>query len=131
MDLPLWTDAMCIDHGPLDLHHRELLALTSTITARSKAGDSTETETLLHRLLRDCRVHFAAEEAYMDQIGYPYRDEHHEEHVRLLRHVEALLEPGLAASASNIAVVMDCVRSLVLMHILNDDLEIRSFIEGR
>ena len=128
-EVTIWDDGLSIDRGPIDLQHKQLLALTTTISAAAKAGNLEETHALFLQLGRECRTHFSTEETYMEQLQYPHREEHRQEHHRLLRHVEGLLEPRVADSPGDTAAVMDCIRSLVIMHILNDDLEIRHFIQ--
>jgi hemerythrin-like metal-binding protein len=128
-DSSTWNEGLCIDHGPIDHQHQHLLALTATISVAAKAGHVDETRDLFQRLHRDCQEHFRSEEAYMRRIQYPHREEHQQEHCRLIQHVEALLEPSLADSGQSTVSIMECIRSLVIMHILNDDLEIRHFLQ--
>ena len=130
MELPAWDDALKVDGGPLDLQHQQLLILTTRITEKTKAGATAEAQDLFRQLYQDCTQHFSDEEAFMTAVAYPHRDEHQREHQRLLAHVvHRLTDAGTDATGQNLVSIMDCLRSLVVMHILNDDMEIRDFIK--
>lgn len=130
MELPAWDKALRVDGGPLDLQHQHLLALTTLIAEKAKAGDASEAKRLFQLLYQDCLQHFSDEEAFMATIAYPHRDEHQREHQRLLTHVQLRLYDSASDPAGvNLVAIMDCLRSLVIMHILNDDMEIGGFIK--
>ena len=130
MEIPAWDDVLKVDGGPLDLQHQQLLTLTATISEKAKIGATTEAQELFRQLYLDCMRHFADEEAFMTAIAFPHRDEHQGEHQRLLTHVaHRLTDAGNDPTRQNIGPIMDCLRSLVVMHIINDDMEIRDFIK--
>lgn len=126
MTLTPWHDGLRLDDGPLDRQHQALLDLMTQIVATAPQDGIATVAPLLRQLFDHCATHFADEEAYMAAIHYPHLNEHRREHRRLLRHLDTLLSP--TCEDITIQAIMDCVRSLVVMHILNDDLEIRHHI---
>jgi hemerythrin-like metal-binding protein len=80
----VWSDAFVLGHGPIDDTHREFVDCVRAIQLAPDEG-------LLDALLAfedHARRHFAEEDRWMQETGFPPRDCHIDEHAAVLRSVE-------------------------------------------
>ncbi|MBA4378997.1 MAG: hemerythrin [Gemmatimonas sp.] len=88
MSAIVWKDELELGLPLIDEQHRRLVECYNELAAAYRRREA-DVE-LAHRLgvLLDCAaVHFDAEEALMDELGYVGLDEHREEHRDLLQRV--------------------------------------------
>ncbi|HEY6133679.1 MAG TPA: hemerythrin domain-containing protein [Rubrivivax sp.] len=76
-----WHDGLLLGHGPMDAVHEEFVAL---VAALQRAPDASAAAAL-DALARHTSVHFAEEEAWMNDSAFPARDCHAAEHAAVLR----------------------------------------------
>lgn len=80
----VWSDAFVLGHGPIDDTHREFVDCVRAIQLAPDDG-------LLDALIAfedHARQHFAEEDRWMRETGFPPRDCHIDEHAAVLRSVE-------------------------------------------
>ena len=76
-----WTPDLSIGHDRIDKQHIELFGLFDEFIAGSARGEAKETLIALHDRLKEyAEVHFAEEEALMQQAGYPQLAQHKRAH---------------------------------------------------
>jgi hemerythrin-like metal-binding protein len=94
----VWTKKMSVGVEVLDADHKKLIALLNDLHDGIAAGHGTERlERVLDGLVDYVGTHFAHEEEYFAQTGYPGAAEHIQEHramTKLLLDVQARYNKG-------------------------------------
>ncbi len=129
----VWKDTFSVGVAEMDAQHRKLLILINQIVDCHAARDGTTYEKfhdVLSGMFDYARVHFKAEEDYLQRIGYPQLPAHANEHAAF---VEKVTTYSILASHG----VLDYegayhyLREWLLSHILESDMQYRRFVEGR
>jgi hemerythrin len=85
-----WKDEYSVGIGSIDGQHRNLFALAGELYAAMSAGQGNSVAgSILNRLIRYTKVHFAYEEHLMQQYDYPAYASHKREHDALTERVIA------------------------------------------
>lgn len=113
MPIP-WRPEYSVGHPLLDHQHMHLLSLCEKVETYLKVDRSERSVDEFHQLLGQINEstlqHFDTEEALLDQVGYPGREAHFEEHTAFLNEITSLTfraiqgeidEGGLYAYLSN------------------------------
>lgn len=91
MQLITWTDQYSVHISEIDAQHKRLIECINKLHDAMMNGHSVEIMVELIDDLRDYTdEHFAKEEAFMRQYGYPGYTEHHSEHRFFCNTVEDL-----------------------------------------
>lgn len=90
-----WHDGLLLGHAPMDEQHE---ALVATIDALRRAPDS-GCASALEVLARHVHGHFAAEEAWMADTGFPARECHAAEHRAVLCSIDGVRRRVAAGDA--------------------------------
>lgn len=83
-----WSDAWLVGYGPLDRVHR---AFVDALADALDAGDA-ELEVALSTLLGHARRQFDLEDRWMDELRFPPRDCHAQEHAAVMASFAEVLE---------------------------------------
>jgi hemerythrin len=83
-----WSDAFVLGHEPMDATHREFVALVRAM----QTGPEDRLAALLAEFEDHARRHFADEDRWMVETGFPPRDCHIDEHAAVLRSVVQVRE---------------------------------------
>ncbi|RPH41687.1 MAG: hemerythrin [Burkholderiales bacterium] len=83
-----WSDAFVLGHEPMDATHREFVALVRAM----QTGPEEALPGLLEAFETHARRHFADEDRWMVETGFPPRDCHIDEHAAVLRSVVQVRE---------------------------------------
>jgi len=75
-----WSPALAIGVPEIDAQHQELFRRAERLVTALRAGDRAEVEPLVRYLGEYVVEHFAAEERFMHEIGFPALDGHHAAH---------------------------------------------------
>ncbi len=75
-----WTPALAVGVPEIDAQHQELFRRAERLITALRTGDRGEVEPLVRYLAAYAVEHFAAEERYMREIGYPGLDGHRAVH---------------------------------------------------
>jgi PAS domain S-box-containing protein/hemerythrin-like metal-binding protein len=127
----IWNDAYSVGVAEMDEQHKKLVGMINQL-ADCHAAQSAESSEAFHevlcRMFDYTRVHFKAEEDYLQRIGYPQLLAHEKEHTAF---VEKMTTYSLVASDG----VQDCegayhyMKNWLLSHILKSDMQYRLFVE--
>jgi hemerythrin len=74
-----WDDSLLIGNGLIDLQHKRLIGLIGAIPETKSPGD----ELALEEAIVYAETHFADEEEYLEEIGYPGALEHTNMHRKM------------------------------------------------
>jgi hemerythrin len=94
-----WSDAFLLGFAPMDRTHREFVGC---VGAMQQARDD-ELVPHLEAVTRHCVQHFAQEERWMNETGFPARQCHADEHAAVLKsmnEVQDLLRQGANAQVA-------------------------------
>ncbi len=75
-----WSPALAVGVPEIDAQHQELFRRAERLITALRAGERREVEPLVHYLSDYVVEHFAAEERYMREIGYPGLEGHRAAH---------------------------------------------------
>ncbi len=75
-----WSPALAVGVPEIDAQHQELFRRAERLIGALRAGDRREVEPLVRYLSDYVVEHFAAEERYMREIGYPGLEGHRAAH---------------------------------------------------
>ena len=90
MPLVEWTDELSVRVAEIDAQHMHLISLLNRLYDAMKTGQpEPQLADLLDELFLYALQHFATEEKYMQQFGYPELAEHQAEHRQAAAHREA------------------------------------------
>lgn len=98
-----WTNKYAIDGGVLDEDHKELFNLVKEFNAGILTYQATEDMVPVLKSLTDyMQSHFEREEKLQEAAEFPFRKEHKEEHVDLIKKFNELKKKVLAADEDKI-----------------------------
>jgi len=118
----LWTPEMSVGHDQLDADHQVLIELINRLSAGDSDDDRTSIEFVIDELVQYTLMHFAREEALLEEIGYPELAEHRAAHAALAGRVEALRTRfcnGLSGRLGDD--ILDFLGNWLRDHILRED----------
>src|SRR5512138_3074804 len=75
-----WSPALAVGVPEIDAQHQELFRRAERLITALRSGDRREVEPLVRYLTAYVVEHFAAEERYMREIGYPGLEGHRAAH---------------------------------------------------
>jgi hemerythrin-like metal-binding protein len=88
MPIMTWNDSLSVGVDAMDLQHKKLVDLTNKLFDSMKQGKGKQVlQSVLTDLVSYTRVHFAAEEKFMQGHNYPALSEHKIQHQRLIEKV--------------------------------------------
>ena len=122
MPLLEWNASLSVEVAAMDAEHRQLIALVNELNDAMKAGKAKdELDRVFDELARYTRNHFASEEHWMAQAGYPHLDKQKAEHAELLNQVVAFKQAYDAGEAMISVKLMGFLRDWVRNHIQKSD----------
>lgn len=108
-----WTPALSIGHEEIDSQHIALFKHFRDFVDGCSQGDAKETLIELHARLKDyADQHFAAEEALMQQVGFPDLDMHRRKH-QVFRQRLADIRQQIAAQGPTLMNIIQTNKTLV------------------
>jgi hemerythrin len=95
-----WTPALAVGHPEIDAQHQELFRRVARLLEAMLDGSGDEVAPLFEFLNSYVVDHFAAEEALMQESGFPGYNVHRAAHERFVRDLHALRALHTASRAS-------------------------------
>ena len=124
----------CLETGiqEIDWEHRRLLNIVNRLLeAMARGRGEAAVRPVFRDLARHAEDHFAHEEKFMRDMGYPGAEEHAGEHRRMaesLARFGAALDSGDPPGASDLNALLS---NWLMEHILKKDKEFAAFSRGR
>ena len=117
-----WTKDLSIGVPEIDEQHAQLVAILNQLDEAVKTGKGTRImHEILVQLLAYTEQHFAAEEAWMEEIGYPRLESHRNLHRQLMKKV-GRFRVRFEVNGQRITREMhDFLENWLVHHILEDD----------
>ena len=116
-----WNDWMTVKVERFDDAHKKLINMIGQLNDAMQHGQS---EQVIHGILQGladyCKEHFADEERYLEQHGYPASSEHKQVHVAFISKVTDIIRDYDTHEASP-SQVMNLLSDWLMTHILKTD----------
>ncbi len=124
-----WDDKYCIGHPDIDAQHKKMFEIMNIGAKNENCTDLTQIA-LMRELLQYAKEHFATEESYMQEIGYPNLQEHKEEHKKMADAVERLIVKLYSEGPIDVDVFEKFTESWIIDHVIQKDCGIKVFSEA-
>jgi hemerythrin len=127
-----WNDGMSVGIPEIDADHKRFISLIDelnlSITERMKA---TEIHKRLQHVIEDTNQHFAQEEKFFRERGYPNAEGHARSHNNIkntLKKIQDSFIPyGLEAEWLDAALI---IKQILISHILNEDMQYANYFNS-
>ena len=119
-----WNDAMSVKVSEIDSQHKKLITLINDLydAMKNKQG-RTVLAGILGELVRYTKIHFSAEEQYMEKAGYPKLSAHkkvHEGFAKKVLEFQSAFESGEVVLSQDI---LNFLKEWLVNHIMKQDQE--------
>lgn len=111
-----WSDEYSVGDATLDSQHQSLFEIGN----RLEQANLEEAQGIVLELFRYCREHFTAEEAHMQELGYPDLGIHCELHNRLIDDLNAVVMEGLT-DVDQMDAFLTFFRRWLIEHVMYQD----------
>lgn len=116
----------------IDEQHQELFQIVDRLRGSVQSGaDRTVVEALLGDLVACSERHFASEETFMGQFGYPDLTQHVSEHATMLTSLHELLEKFQESHQAMALMVPTFMEGWLRHHISDGDFGFVTFLKAR
>jgi len=120
-----WKDVLNIGLPRIDEQHKELIALSNGLLQAMVNGMGADVLEDVFNELRDYTcTHFADEERYMEELGYPQLVEHQAAHRQLTRDVDQFRIRLLSGKDLSPTEALDFLNNWIIKHIMEMDSQI-------
>lgn len=127
-----WDDRLNLGVAEIDGQHQTLVGYCNVLVAAIQKGQGQAAVTATLTRLRDyTTIHFAAEERYMEQIGYPDLPAHREAHADMVRRVKEFQRRIYQHEDPAPAEVRAFLKDWLITHILGVDRKIAAFLKAQ
>ena len=127
----IWSSQHNSGIGVIDEQHHELFQMVDRLRRMVQEGGSRgPTEALLADLVTCSEQHFATEEAFMSQFGYPDLDQHASEHQSMLASLRELRTMFLDGQHAMVPLVPTFLEGWLKHHISDGDFGFVTFLKA-
>ncbi|MDC0335853.1 bacteriohemerythrin [Pseudodesulfovibrio sp.] len=125
-----WDDSLLLGVKEIDEQHQQLVKIANSLLA---AIADEEKEPVLSKALSWLReytvFHFNSEEEYMEQIGYPKRSEHAQQHLELKENVKTFQKMLYRKEAVEVSKIKNLLYEWLVGHIIDSDMAIARYLK--
>jgi methyl-accepting chemotaxis protein len=126
-----WSDALSVDVSAMDDQHKRFFVLINELHQGLKQGKGSDVlGGILDELARYTEYHFAAEEALLEQSGYPELPQQQEAHRRFVVKVQEFQSRFAGGDRSVPVEAMNAVRDWLISHIQKMDKKYAGCVNG-
>lgn len=123
-----WNESYSVGVNEIDVQHQKLVQILNDLHSEMKVGRSREIlGKVLDELVDYSRTHFAFEEKYFDEFGYPDKDLHKASHADYVARVTQFREDFLSGKETGSLRVMEFLIHWIQAHIRKTDKEYGPF----
>lgn len=136
-----WRDKMSIGSRVLDEDHKRLIDILNTFEQMTKNGAAFEALDQIFQELADyTREHFAREEKIQQDIGYPLRQTHQEQHRAMVAWLlksyktykarrQTAASKGITCDHDSYEELLAILNTWLMKHILQEDMKLKPHLE--
>ena len=127
-----WSDELSVGVPLIDQQHKELIRIAVLTLDAMKRNDGREyIDTVINKLREYTVFHFRYEEELMEDMLFPERAEHGQEHIRLKNEVKQFQRELYLHNAPSPQTIREFVKDWLITHILTFDRNLAKFIHDR
>ena len=126
-----WTDEISVCCGKIDRQHRELFDSINELMEEKAELDPEEFARILTELTDYFKLHFAAEEQYMAQIGFPGLKQHRAEHLRFTYDIAMFNQQFTNKVPTQAKALNAYMKDWFLNHVQKADMSYKAFLEQK
>ncbi len=133
MPLMEWNEKMSVGVKQFDDEHKKLVAMVNELFDAVQAGKGKESlGKILDNLIAYTKSHFANEERYFAQHGYPDQDAHKKEHEALAKQVADVQQKYHSGATATLSMeVMNFLKNWLVKHIQGTDKKYGPFLNAK
>jgi len=126
LETTAWSADLAIGHEVIDADHRRIFETADALQAEmcEDAPEHSIVGEVLVGLIEHTGGHFAREEAFMQESGFPGSEAHKREHALLMQKVNALHRRFMDGCPDMAAEVADFIQHGLVRHIVKSDMEL-------
>lgn len=123
-----WSENMSVENLTIDQQHQQLITMVNAVydAMHSGKGEHIVAETVA-QLAQYTRTHFAHEERYMQQIGYPELGQHQQIHRNLIARVKDIQDTLASGRHFSSVTLGNFLKDWLTKHIMNHDQKYAAF----
>lgn len=122
MDLINWSEKYSVKIEQIDLQHQKMVEIINDLHDAMKHGKSKEIlSELIERLVSYTNIHFATEEQYFQDFGYPDSAAHEKEHMEFVEELVKFKDKYNDGQLTLSIEIMQFLKEWLLKHILGTD----------
>ncbi|MBF0178389.1 MAG: bacteriohemerythrin [Magnetococcales bacterium] len=127
-----WTDTLLTGVRDVDDDHKKLVAMVNKIHRLLKeSAGSAAVGQVINELAAYTQFHFAREEKFFDQFGYPDTASHKEKHVQLLQGVSTLMKEFAEGDFAAPMDLLTVAKAWLINHIMKTDMAFAPFLKEK
>jgi len=128
-----WTDKLSVGVGVIDDDNKKLVGMLNELFDAMQAGQGKDSlGRILNGLVQYTKFHFAREEKFFAQTGYPAAVPHKAEHDALTRQVIDVQQKYAAGATATLSLdVMQFLRNWLVNHIQGSDQKYRPHLNAK
>ena len=133
MALMNWTDKLSVGVAVIDDDHKKLVGMVNELYDAMQAGRGRDLlGHILDGLVQYTRFHFAREEKFFAQTGYPDAVAHKQEHDELTRQVLGVQQKYLSGTTTTLSLdVLHFLKDWLIKHIQGSDRKYRPHLNAK
>lgn len=126
MALMQWDETMSVGVELLDRQHQRLIALINETYEAIQKHDEKAIGELVVKMREYANMHFAAEEGYMKQYGFPGLEDHKFKHARFNQEVDTFQKEQFAKT--NLSQIFVFLSRWLTSHIMDEDKQYMQYV---
>lgn len=132
MEFIQWTDKLSVDVSKIDNEHKQLVAMINQLFTAMQEGKSQEiVRPILENMVSYAKGHFATEEKYFEQLGYPQAEDHIAEHKDFIASVNQFIRDYKAGKVALSTEILKFLKDWLSKHILGSDKQYSAFFNAK
>lgn len=133
MPLMTWTEKLSVGVGVIDDDHKKLVGMVNELYDAMQGGHGRDAlGRILEELVQYTKFHFAREEKYFAQTGYPAAVPHKREHDALTRQVLDVQQKYSAGATTTLSLdVLHFLKNWLVNHIQGSDQKYRPHLNAK
>ncbi len=133
MPLMNWTEKLSVGVAVIDDDHKKLVGMVNELYDAMQAGRGRDAlGHILDGLVQYTRFHFAREEKFFAQTGYPAAVQHKQEHDALTHQVLDVQQKYAAGATATLSLdVLHFLRDWLIKHIQGSDQKYRPHLNAK
>lgn len=127
-----WKDAYSIGNAKIDSEHMKLVEMINTAHASVDSSTSNrDVEKLVDSMVEYAKNHFATEEKYMSEYGYPDMQNHVNEHWQFVTKISADVPFADGPILPGTVKILSFLADWLVWHILESDKKLGKFLQKK